>query len=322
MDREEFLRQMLEYSASAGNIDENIIHILDYIGRKLEADRTYIFEKNKRGSSDNTYEWCAENVIPQKDNLQNITEIDIWYREFKPRKGIFIADIEEYKSVSYIAYEALKQQEIHSLIAWPIFVDEICVGFLGIDNPLKKHTEDIFRIFELVGYIMSVMIRHRDNVRMLRKLSYEDQLTGVKNRRELDVFVVSEYTGISSIGILSCDLNGLKKINDTLGHIEGDKYIKKLSANIAKIFGYNYVYRMGGDEFLAISINLTASDFEIKIKEMLELLKAENISVAVGHIFKNDNKSEFYSLMDMADKKMYKNKGEYYSNTKNERRRR
>ena len=66
MDREEFLKQMLKYSASAESPEENIAHMLEYMGRKLEADRTYIFEKNKRGGSDNTYEWCAENVIPQK----------------------------------------------------------------------------------------------------------------------------------------------------------------------------------------------------------------------------------------------------------------
>ena len=82
MNREEFLKQMLKYSASAGNPEENIIHILDYMGRKLEADRTYIFEKNLKGNSDNTYEWCSENAVPQIDNLQDLEHeglLDLWY---------------------------------------------------------------------------------------------------------------------------------------------------------------------------------------------------------------------------------------------------
>ena len=42
MNREEFLKQMLRYSASAGNPEENIMHILDYMGRRLEADRRFV----------------------------------------------------------------------------------------------------------------------------------------------------------------------------------------------------------------------------------------------------------------------------------------
>ena len=324
MNREEFVKQMLKYSASAGDIETNIVHILDYMGRKLEADRTYIFEKNTEGNSDNTYEWCSENAIPQKDQLQNVGHeglLDLWYDEFGNNRGIFIENLEEYKEISSPMYELLKPQDIHSLIAWPIFVDEICIGFLGIDNPLRKHMEDVVRIFEMVGYIMSIIIRQRDNVRILRRLSYEDQLTGVKNRRELDTFGTNEYARVYSVGILSCDLNGLKRINDTLGHEAGDKYIIKVANNLAKIFGHNYVYRMGGDEFIALAINLTAAEFELNVEKLLEIMEKEEIPVAAGYIFKADNTTEFYSLIDEADKKMYEDKGRYYSDTKNERRR-
>ena len=325
MNREEFIKQMLKYSASASNPEENIIHILDYMGRKLEADRTYIFEKNLKGNSDNTYEWCSENAVPQIDNLQGLEHeglLDLWYQEFYNHRGVFIEDLEEYKKVSSSMYELLKPQDIHSLIAWPIFVDEICIGFLGIDNPVRKHMEDVVCIFEMVGYIMSIIIRQRDNVRILRRLSYEDQLTGVKNRREFDTFIKNEYPNVSSVGVLSCDLNGLKRVNDTLGHEAGDKFITTVAKNLARIFGYNYVYRMGGDEFVAVDINLTFTEFELKVKKVLELMKEDNAPVATGYVFKTDNKTDFYSLADEADKRMYKDKGRYYSDIRNERRRR
>ena len=324
MDREEFLKQMLKYSASAGNIEANIMNMLDYIGRKLEADRTYIFEKNKEGNSDNTYEWCSENAIPQKDQLQNVEHdglMDAWYDIFANNKGVLITDLEEYKEVNLSMYELLKPQDIHSLIAWPIFVDEICIGFLGIDNPQKKHMEDVSRILEMVGFIMSIIIRQRDNVRILRRLSYEDQLTGVKNRRELDKFIKNKYPKVSSVGVLSCDLNGLKDINDTLGHEAGDKYIIRAAENLVKIFGRKYVYRMGGDEFVALDINLSAAEFELKVKKVLELMDKDKAPVATGYVFSADNKTDFYSLMDEADKRMYEDKEKYYSNTKHERRR-
>ena len=248
--------------------------------------------------------------------------LDLWYKEFYNHRGVFIEDLEEYKKVSPSMYELLKPQDIHSLIAWPIFVDELCVGFLGIDNPVRKHMEDVVRIFEMVGYIMSIIIRQRDNVRILRRLSYEDQLTGVKNRREFDTFIKNEYPNVTSVGVLSCDLNGLKRTNDTMGHEAGDKFIIKVAENLAKIFGYNYVYRMGGDEFVAVDINLTVKEFELKVKKVLELMKEDNAPVATGYVFKTDNKTDFYSLADEADKRMYKDKGRYYSDIRNERRRR
>lgn len=324
MDREEFLKQMLKYSASAGSPEEHITHILDYMGRKLEADRTYIFEKNNAGNSDNTYEWCAEGVKPQKDKLQDIkTEgfLDLWYKEFESQRGIFIIDLEDYKNVSLELYEGLKVQDIHSLITWPIFLNEICIGFLGVDNPLRCHMEDALRIFEMVGYIMTMIFRHRDNVRILKRLSYEDQLTGVKNRRELDVFINNEYPNVLSIGIISCDLNGLKRINDMLGHKEGDRYIISMGHCLAGVFGYNHVYRMGGDEFIAIDINLTEAEFEEKVTKLLKNLAENGIPAAVGYVFRPDNKTKFSILLERADNKMYEDKGRYYSDSRHERRR-
>ena len=54
-------------------------------------------KKNKKGNSDNTYEWCAENAIPQKENLQDVKNeglLDLWYKAFNNNQGIFIEDLE------------------------------------------------------------------------------------------------------------------------------------------------------------------------------------------------------------------------------------
>ena len=58
------------------------------------------------------------------------------------------------------------------------------------------------------------------------------------------------------------------------------------------------------------------------VKKVLELMKEDNAPVATGYVFKTDNKTDFYSLADEADKRMYKDKGRYYSDIRNERRRR
>ena len=71
-------RQSLEVLANEGmrlalraeTPDQGISVIIEYLGKAMMCDRTYIFERNESGGDDNTYEWVADGVTPEKDNLQ------------------------------------------------------------------------------------------------------------------------------------------------------------------------------------------------------------------------------------------------------------
>ena len=65
--------------------DQSLEVLLEHLGRALNGERTYIFEQNKSGGDDNTYEWVAAGVKPEKDNLQNVPRevCASWYRKFR-----------------------------------------------------------------------------------------------------------------------------------------------------------------------------------------------------------------------------------------------
>ena len=96
----------LKVALSADTPDETIQIILEYLGKSLSGERTYIFEKNENGCDDNTYEWTAAGIKPEKDNLQNLPpEICAnWYHCFDEGKCIAIQDLEEMRDSDTLLY--------------------------------------------------------------------------------------------------------------------------------------------------------------------------------------------------------------------------
>ena len=72
--------------------DQSLEVLLEHLGKALNGDRTYIFEQNESGGDDNTYEWVARGVEPEKENLQNVPPevCASWYRNFGIGKHIVI----------------------------------------------------------------------------------------------------------------------------------------------------------------------------------------------------------------------------------------
>ncbi len=98
----------------------------------------------------------------------------------------------------------------------------------------------------------------------VRKMAFTDQLTGVKNmhayvdmKKEMEKRIAGGK--ISAFGLVVFDLNDLKKINDGMGHAEGDKRIKEACSLICHLFKHSPVYRIGGDEFVAL---LEGNDYD------------------------------------------------------------
>lgn len=88
-------------------------------------------------------------------------------------------------------------------------------------------------------------------MRKLEALSYKDALTKIGNRFAMNNYV-QQINKEQSIGIVYCDITGLKHENDTVGHQMGDQLILRASACLTKAFGDHGVFRIGGDELLAV----------------------------------------------------------------------
>lgn len=145
-------------------------------------------------------------------------------------------------------------------------------------------------------------------------LSYSDKLTGLKNR----AYIENEFHNLDKKKrddylIIMGDINGLKLINDTFGHKEGDRLIRTVGCILESVTSKDdIVARWGGDEFVILVIDknrLYLSHIIRKIKDECE--KIENFSFKVGIGLGSAQKSEgdsWETVLRLAEKRMYKNK--------------
>jgi len=118
----------------------------------------------------------------------------------------------------------------------------------------------------------------------------------------------------SSLAVMVCDIDGLKKINDSFGHLEGDKLLREFSTRLRDACrGYDYVARMGGDEFVITAPGLT---IEAADEKSIRLNKAaieagrhtcgrEVITLSVGTAFCPEDGYDVEALLAEADRRMY-----------------
>ncbi len=154
--------------------DQSLEVLLKYLGKALNGERTYIFERNESGNDDNTYEWVADGVEPEKENLQNVpTEICAsWYRNFSIGKYIVIEDLENIRETDPLQYENLKRQNIHSLVVIPLYDGKKLIGFYGVDNPPVKSIEYASNILQIAAHFIVSSLKRRNLIRELQKRSY------------------------------------------------------------------------------------------------------------------------------------------------------
>ena len=154
--------------------DQSLEVLLKYLGKALNGERTYIFERNDLGCDDNTYEWVADGVEPEKDNLQNVPPevCACWYGDFNIGKHIVIENLEDIHEKDPLLYENLKRQNIHSLVVVPLYNDEKIIGFYGVDNPPVKSLEYASNMLQTAAYFIVSSLKRRNLVRELQKRSY------------------------------------------------------------------------------------------------------------------------------------------------------
>ena len=149
-----------------------------------------------------------------------------------------------------------------------------------------------------------------------RYMAYIDSLTGVKNKASYidEVGMIEQKIAdeqIENFGLVVFDLNGLKSINDTKGHEAGDEYIKAACNMICQHFKHSPVFRIGGDEFVAILRGEDYTNHKVLMQHFTDLILSEKekdgIIIASGysdfHLGKDDS---FMRVFERADKNMYK----------------
>jgi len=154
--------------------DRSLEVLLGYLGKALDGERTYIFERDDAGRDNNTYEWVADGVNAEKENLQALPpEVCAnWYRNFGVNRHIVIKDLEHIRENDPLMYQALAPQNIHSLVVVPLYDESRVIGFYGVDNPPAKLLEYASDMLQITAHFIVSSLRRRNLVRELQNRSY------------------------------------------------------------------------------------------------------------------------------------------------------
>lgn len=133
-----------------------------------------------------------------------------------------------------------------------------------------------------------------------------DALTGVLLRRKF--YLDAQKWGGSVTGVISIDLNGLKELNDHLGHHEGDKAIRALAGSVESVLSRKAsFYRTGGDEFMILCRKMSEGEIEKTIKHIRLKMIQTKYSCAIGYAMLQTD-AGLEEACHRADEDMYENK--------------
>lgn len=173
-------------------------------------------------------------------------------------------------------------------------------------------------VFGAVSCIIStfIMLSMHENFSIRHKLlgiAETDLNVGLKNRNAYESQMHDYPMHCSST--LSCvylDVNGLHELNNTRGHAAGDEMLKTVAAKMRDIFGEEYSYRVGGDEFVAFAMDKSAEEMRALIHKLVQEVDEAGYSVAVGTATHSAGGIDMEVLVKSAETRMYLAKEEHY----------
>lgn len=289
-----------------------ILHMMEKLGRALDATHIILMEEDADGFHLScTYEWHAENVSPLRDRLQRapLFEVQPFYDAFHRDSVLLVGNADAYHE-RHPELRTFHECELERYAIGQLSISHRSLGYIAILNPAKERFASISKPLHTILRVSSIMMRNRDNIRKLHELSTVDQLTGVGNRRALTSFVADHLRPGVQYAVIFADINGLKKMNDTFGHERGDLLIQTIAYVLSNIAGKEHVFRLGGDEFLAIMPCQDDTEAVTLLDHIEQGMHTHHCSAALGYVLCLAPFSNLDALIHKADEKMYRDKKE------------
>ena len=222
-----------------------------------------------------------------------------------------------YEFLQYVSNDSVfcKIPVIVTTVLNSVTEEEKCLELGATDFIAKPYNSKL--ILMRVGNI----IRLRECDCIISELEI-DALTGFKNRKAYyeDIEAIENDSGKCAcpVGVVFADINGLKSINDKVGHEAGDKLIAEIAKKIKSVFADANIYRLGGDEFVVLSFDENEKAFLDKV-EKLGMNWEKGQSAALGSVWLEKAK-DLEQNVALADKEMYRDKSRYYEKKNHDRR--
>ncbi|HZZ16969.1 MAG TPA: diguanylate cyclase [Candidatus Sulfotelmatobacter sp.] len=212
-----------------------------------------------------------------------------------------------------------KFSTLRSALALPLEGVGGVIGVLALYRAERDaFTTDHLRILLAVSGKMALAIENALKFQQAESSATTDYLTGLPNARslflQLDRDLARCKRDKESLTLMVCDMNGFKKINDRFGHLEGNRVLRLFAQALKdSCREYDYVARMGGDEFVVIAPGLGAEAAAKKVAQIRPLARQagfdvcgeEILSLSVGMAVSPDDGNDAEQLLAEADRRMY-----------------
>src|SRR5450755_1776820 len=212
-----------------------------------------------------------------------------------------------------------KYSTLNSALAVPLEGLRGVVGVVALYHAEKDFfTSDHLRILMAVSSKMAMAIENARKYEQAESSAVTDFLTGLPNARSLFVQLDREMARCKrdnkTLTVMVADMDGFKQINDRFGHLEGNRVLRLFAHSLkATSRDYDYVARMGGDEFVVIAPGLTAEAAMRKSEQMRSLAQQAGrdicnediLSLSVGKAIYPDDGMDAEKILSEADKRMY-----------------
>ena len=290
------------------NPENGLRKMMNRLGGLLRADHVLIAEEI--GTSIHfSYLWETQTTVPFSRKIKPFPREDIQplYERFIREPVFTIDDVEQFCRESGYAP---RLPNLHRLIFARLRLDDHIYGYLEVVNPAPEQMEKALPLLRALARFFSILLRNRNLMQRIDRLSKVDPLTGVMNRRGLLDALKDLPSGMYAF--FFGDLNGLKETNDKLGHDAGDRLIQSAASVFVHSCPTNAVFRMGGDEFLMIEAVQDEQEASAINDRLHDRFRVAGISISLGFSMAALPAANIDTVLAEADCHMYKEKVEHH----------
>lgn len=287
--------------------------VLAFLGKFLSADRVHLLMvRGEQLCCD--FEWCGQGVPPVKDFLQEIplAAADDW-RQLEDGQGCVVLEDADSLEREYPELRArLRKAQIRSMLTTPLEQDGTLQGLLVVHNAMAAGIQGMGPMLRTLGYFLMLSCERTESEQQLSHLSYYDTLTSFYNRNRYmkDSAALTGYPG--PLGIVYLDVNGLKDINDKLGHAAGDETLVECARQMRAAFRNADFYRIGGDEFVILCPGIDQETFEARTAVLRRYFDNNDLCRAAVGARWTTKVQDVQQIIADADANMYEDKKEFY----------
>jgi diguanylate cyclase (GGDEF)-like protein/putative nucleotidyltransferase with HDIG domain len=216
---------------------------------------------------------------------------------------------------------------LQSALSVPLRGREGVAGVLTLYHR-EKHffTKDHLRMLLAGSSKLGISVENALQYERAQSTASTDFLTGLPNARSICQYLEKELSRVrrakTPLAVLLCDLNGFKKVNDTFGHLTGNRLLQEIAARFkSSCREYDQVGRLGGDEFVFVLPEVTKDNVAEMRKRLSRAVEEASrsacpemiVSVSVGCSFYPEDGGSGEDLLSEADRSMYDFKEKHYS---------